>query len=102
MHRFEENARNLQDNLNAKSLNITESEAAEMICYSEQLMNQISSVLLSTRPQIGQVIRDATTLNSTILEPVQLVAAFFGAIWIYLRMYAYRSHSHYHSVTCRL
>jgi hypothetical protein len=85
--KFQEGSLNLLSKLNATTLNITQSDAAGKITEMETLMNQISSVIISARPRIPQVIRDTTLLNSTVIEPIQLVLAFLGAVWIYLRVY---------------
>ncbi len=85
---LEKNAMNLIQQLNATTLTVSAQDAAKTVRLSEKLMGHISAVILSSRPYISNVIHDATALTSYVLQPIQLIAAFFCAIWLYIRMYA--------------
>ena len=82
---YEQRAMELVQGLASSRINIT--EAGQRIQYLESLLYQVASIVRGCRPQLSTPILTASSLNSNVLEPIQLLAAFIGTIYVYLRVY---------------
>jgi hypothetical protein len=80
---------------------LTAQDANAKLISLDRLMFQIDSVILSNRPQISNEILNVASMNSTVLQPIELMAALVLAIYIYFWIYK-PFMCRLHTVTCNL